>query len=84
MKALLPGDTVVVTKLDRLARSSRDLHNIIHELTDRACHATLTAVLKKLTTPAERPVVFPANLPMMGDRRRLIQATSGRAVTRNL
>ena len=26
-KALLPGDTVVVTKLDRLARSSRDLHN---------------------------------------------------------
>ena len=26
LKALLPGDTVVVTKLDRLARSSRDLH----------------------------------------------------------
>src|SRR6185295_15987877 len=32
MKALLPGDTVVVTKLDRLVRSSRDLHNILHEL----------------------------------------------------
>ena len=32
MKDLLPGDTVVVTKLDRLARSSRDLHNILHEL----------------------------------------------------
>ena len=32
MKALLPGDTVVVTKLDRLARSSRDLHNILHEM----------------------------------------------------
>ena len=32
MKDLLPGDTVVVTKLDRLARSSRDLHNIIAEL----------------------------------------------------
>ena len=29
MKALLPGDTVVVTKLDRLARSSRDLHRRI-------------------------------------------------------
>ena len=27
MKALLPGDTVVVTKLDRLVRSSRDLYN---------------------------------------------------------
>jgi DNA invertase Pin-like site-specific DNA recombinase len=34
MKVLLPGDTVVVTKLDRLARSSRDLHNILHELKD--------------------------------------------------
>jgi DNA invertase Pin-like site-specific DNA recombinase len=32
MKALLPRDTVVVTKLDRLVRSSRDLHNILHEL----------------------------------------------------
>jgi len=32
MKALLPGVAVVVTKLDRLARSSRDLHNILHEL----------------------------------------------------
>ena len=32
MKALLPGDKVVVTKLDRLARSSRDLHNILFEL----------------------------------------------------
>ncbi len=29
LKALLPGDAVVVTKLDRLARSSRDLHNIL-------------------------------------------------------
>ena len=28
MKALNPGDVVVVTKLDRLARSSRDLLNI--------------------------------------------------------
>jgi DNA invertase Pin-like site-specific DNA recombinase len=37
MKALVPGDTVVVTKLDRLARSSRDLHNILHELQERAC-----------------------------------------------
>ena len=32
MKALLPGDTVVVTKLDRLVRSSRDLHNVLHGL----------------------------------------------------
>jgi len=37
MKALLPGDAVVVTKLDRLACSSRDLHNIIGELQERGC-----------------------------------------------
>ena len=37
MRALVPGDTVAVTKLDRLARSSRDLHNILHELKERGC-----------------------------------------------
>jgi DNA invertase Pin-like site-specific DNA recombinase len=37
MRVLLPGDVVVVTKLDRLARSSRDLVNILHELTEKGC-----------------------------------------------
>jgi DNA invertase Pin-like site-specific DNA recombinase len=37
MRALAPGDTIVVTKLDRLARSSRDLHNILHDLAEREC-----------------------------------------------
>jgi DNA invertase Pin-like site-specific DNA recombinase len=37
MRALVPGDIVAVTKLDRLARSSRDLHNILHELKERGC-----------------------------------------------
>jgi hypothetical protein len=37
LKVLLPGDTVVVTQLDRLARSSRDLHNIVHELEGLSC-----------------------------------------------
>jgi DNA invertase Pin-like site-specific DNA recombinase len=36
-KALLPGDAIVVTKLYRLARSSRDLHNIVGELKERGC-----------------------------------------------
>ena len=37
MRALLPGDAVVVTKLDRLARSSRDLHNILGQLKEQGC-----------------------------------------------
>ena len=36
MKAV-PGDVIVVAKLDRLARSSRDLHNILHELQEIGC-----------------------------------------------
>jgi DNA invertase Pin-like site-specific DNA recombinase len=35
MKAVMPGDVVTVTKLDRIARSSRDLHHIIGEFEDR-------------------------------------------------
>jgi len=41
MTLLLPDDAVVVTKLDRLARSSRDLHNVIGEFAreyERAYH----------------------------------------------
>jgi DNA invertase Pin-like site-specific DNA recombinase len=37
MKAINPGDTVVVTKLDRLARSSRDLLNILGQLEEGSC-----------------------------------------------
>jgi DNA invertase Pin-like site-specific DNA recombinase len=37
MKDILPGDVVVVAKLDRLARSSRDLQNILHDLDAQAC-----------------------------------------------
>src|SRR6476619_2052006 len=37
MKALKHGDVVAVVKLDRLARSSRDLQNILHELQEMGC-----------------------------------------------
>src|SRR6478672_13413155 len=37
MKALNYGDIVTVVKLDRLARSSRDLQNILHELQEKGC-----------------------------------------------
>ncbi len=29
------GDTLVITKMDRLARSARDLHNIVHDLEEK-------------------------------------------------
>ena len=29
------GDTLVITKIDRLARSARDLHNMVHDLEER-------------------------------------------------
>jgi DNA invertase Pin-like site-specific DNA recombinase len=34
MKFVSHGDVIVVTRLDRLARSSRDLLNLIHEVTE--------------------------------------------------
>jgi DNA invertase Pin-like site-specific DNA recombinase len=37
LEVVVARDTVVVTKLDRLARSSRDLHNILHELESLSC-----------------------------------------------
>jgi DNA invertase Pin-like site-specific DNA recombinase len=37
MRTLAPGDVVVVCKLDRLARSSRDLQNILHDLGELDC-----------------------------------------------
>jgi DNA invertase Pin-like site-specific DNA recombinase len=33
-----PGDALVVTRVDRLARSLRDLQNLVHELRERGVH----------------------------------------------
>lgn len=35
LEFLRPGDTLVVTRIDRLARSLRDLQNIVHDLKQR-------------------------------------------------
>lgn len=39
---LRPGDTLVVTRIDRLARSLRDLQNIVHELKQRGVYLRAT------------------------------------------
>jgi DNA invertase Pin-like site-specific DNA recombinase len=41
MKALVQGDVVVVVKLDRLARSTSDLLNIIHDLQQKGWFVSL-------------------------------------------
>jgi DNA invertase Pin-like site-specific DNA recombinase len=42
MDFLRPGDTLVVTRIDRLARSLRDLQNIVHDLRERGAHLRAT------------------------------------------
>lgn len=37
-----PGDTLVVTRIDRLARSLRDLQNLVHALRERGVHLKAT------------------------------------------
>lgn len=39
---LRPGDTLVVTRIDRLARSLRDLQNLVHELREKGAHLKAT------------------------------------------
>lgn len=42
MDFLRPGDTLVVTRIDRLARSLRDLQNLVHELREKGVHLKAT------------------------------------------
>ena len=38
LEFIRPGDTLVVTKLDRLGRSTRDVLNIVHDLEAKGAH----------------------------------------------
>ena len=42
MDFLRPGDTLVVTRIDRLARSMRDLQNLVYELREKGAHLKAT------------------------------------------
>ena len=42
MAFLRPGDSLVVTRIDRLARSLRDLQQIVHELREKGAHLKAT------------------------------------------
>src|SRR3954470_20089943 len=58
---LQPGDTLVVTRVDRLARSIRDLQEIIHELRERG--VTLKATEQPIDTRTASGKAF---LDMLG------------------
>ncbi len=52
IEALGPGDTLIVTRLDRLARSTEDLLNILHTIAKRgAKFRSLAAAWCDTTTP---------------------------------
>ena len=58
LKRLEPGDTLVVTRLDRLARSTRDLLNILHTLGERSIgFKSLADAWADTTTPHGRLLV---------------------------
>jgi DNA invertase Pin-like site-specific DNA recombinase len=61
LEFLRPGDTLVVTRIDRLARSIRDLQNIVHEL--KACGVTLKATEQPIDTSTAAGKAF---LDMLG------------------
>ncbi len=58
---LRPGDALVVTRIDRLARSLRDLQNIVHELKER--RVTLRATEQPIDTGTAAGKAF---LDMLG------------------
>jgi DNA invertase Pin-like site-specific DNA recombinase len=61
MDFLRPSDTLVVTRIDRLARSMRDLQNIVHELREKGAHLKATEQPVDTTTAAGK-----AFLDMLG------------------
>jgi DNA invertase Pin-like site-specific DNA recombinase len=82
VKALLPGDTVVVSRLDRLARSSRDLHNILAELESLSVgFLSLREAWADTSTPAGR-LMFAVMSGVAQFERELIQARCAEGIAK--
>lgn len=62
---LRAGDVLVVTKLDRLGRNTRDVLNLIHEITDKGAH--LQVLEPSLTTEGEMGRVMITILSMVAE-----------------
>ena len=51
LEFLRKGDELIVTRIDRLARSMRDLQNIVYELTEKGVHLSATEQSINTSTP---------------------------------
>jgi|SRR5215471_3995598 len=82
LKSLEPGDVVIVTRLDRLARSSRDLLNTVHDIDEAGARfRSLADAWCDTTTPHGKLI-----LTVMGGiaefERSLIMARVGEGIAR--
>jgi DNA invertase Pin-like site-specific DNA recombinase len=59
------GDTLVITRIDRLARSVRDLQNIVHELQEKGVH--LKATEQPIDTSTAAGKAFLSMLGVFGE-----------------
>lgn len=77
ISGLQKGDLVIITGIDRLARSSRDLHNILHEIEERGARfRSLRESWADTTTPQGR--LFISILAALAEmERELIKARTG-------
>ena len=74
LKALLPGDELVVAKLDRLGRSQREVINRIHDLQERGVHVrTLDGLINTAALGKMAPVVIGLLTGLAEVERSLIQ-----------
>src|SRR5262249_53768602 len=74
MKKLQAGDVLMVTRLDRLARSTRDLLNILHDLGERQIGFKSLAEPMIDTTSAHGKLVFSVLASISEFERSLIRA----------